>query len=263
MTAERPSIDRRDIRSRARRFVEVGMIVAAMFASHQAEAGTGDSRSEDNAWAQLRGENTEERARAAERLERECETLQRRIDALQERVDDEDSARYARDPGLRFQEKGKLKDAQRELRQKQAAIRRLQEGAERGAPRAAERRGNWSEAVEGTLLEFTDPTLDLSATHLGNQDIAAYYSKYKIGWQDHRLYMDAQDGTPDGSRVALTVGPELVDADFYFQDRGRDLLIVFTDTAGAHKTLKLDDGYYGGFYDSDAHGRPVPVEPEP
>ena len=94
---------------------------------------------------------------------------------------------------------------------------------------------------------------------VGNERIADYYAKYKIGWKNHSLYFDVQDGTSDGARLALTVGPELTDADFYFDDGGKDLRIVFTTNTGDHKTLLLGDGYFGGFFDSNERGTPVPV----
>lgn len=239
------------------------MLLAGLMAAAPGEAEAKDkaSRSDENTWAQLMGENTDERVREADKLERECATLEARIASLERRLE-EDGIRYTRDPGLKFKEKGDLAEAKRELAQKSAAAKSLRETAAEGAASAAERRGNWSESVDDTVFEFTDPTLDLSAKKIGNADIAAYYAKYKIGWKDHALYFDAQDGTPDGRRVALKVGPEMTDADFFFQDGGNDLLVVFTTTSGGHKTLKLDDGYFGAFYDSDARGKAVPVEIE-
>jgi len=250
--------EQHDLSPRARRFLEVGIFLTAMLAaSPKAEAG--DSRSPENAWAQLMGENSEERVREINKLERACSTLEAKIAMLESRLD-EGGNRYVRDPGLKFKEQGELRDAERDLRQKEAAIERLRKGAERSAERAAERRGNRSEAVDGTILEFMDPTLDLSAKKLGNADVAAYYAQNKIGWKDHALYFDALAGTPDGERLSLKVGPEMTDADFFFQDGRKDLLIVFTTNTGGHKALLLDDGSYGGYYDSDEHGKPVPME---
>lgn len=262
MQAEGSRIDR-EPRGRGARFKEIALFALALMAAApgEAEARDRDTRSPDNPWAQLMGENTEEREREADKIERECATLEARIASLEKRLD-EDGMRYARDPGLKFKEQGDLADVRRELAQKQAAVKHLRESAEQGAARAAERRGKWSDSVEGTAFEFTDPTLDLSARKIGNDDIAAYYAKYKVGWKDHSLYFDMQDETPDGARLALKVGPEFTDADFYFQDAGKDLMIVLTTTSGGHKTLKLDDGYFGGFYDSDARGKAVPVEIE-
>lgn len=235
------------------------MFMLALMAAAPGEAEAKDraSRGSDNAWAQLMGENTEERVREAEQLERECATLEARIATLERRLEADDM-RYTRDPGLKFKEQGDLSEARRELAQKQAAAERLRETAAEGAERATERRGNWSESVEGTIVEFTDPTLDLSAKKIGNADIGDYYAKYKIGFKDHALYFD----TPEGARAKLVVGPDLTDADFFFQDAGNDLVVVFTTTSGGHKTLKLDDGYFGGFYDSDARGKAVPVQIE-
>lgn len=223
----------------------------------EAEAKDKPSRSDENAWAQLMGENTDERTREADKLERECAVLEARVATLERRLVEE-GMRYTRDPGLKFKEQGDLAEAKRDLAQKSAAAERLRESAERGAERAAERRGNWSESVEGTVVEFTDPTLDLSAKKIGNADIGDYYAKYMIGFKDHALYFD----TPQGTRAKLNIGPDLTDADFFFQDGGNDLVVVFTTTSGGHKTLKLDDGYFGGFYDSDARGKAVPVEIE-
>jgi len=263
MTRENSGIDARDRSPRGKRFKEVALLALALTAAAPGEAEARDraTRSPDNAWAQLMGENTEEREREADALERECAQLEARIATLERHLA-EDGMRYVRDPGLKFKEKGDLAEARRELAQKSAAAERLRETAAEGAEHAAERRGNWSESVEGTIAEFTDPTLDLSAKKIGNADIGDYYARYKIGFKDHALYFDAQDNTSDGARLALTVGPEMTDADFFFRDGGKDLLVVFTTTAGTHKTLLLDDGYFGGFYDSDARGKAVPVQIE-
>lgn len=260
MQAEGSRIDR-EARGRGARFKEIAFFALALMAAAPATAEARDTRSQDNPWAQLMGENTEERAREVAKLEREAARLEVHISGLEQRLA-EDGMRYVRDPGLKFKEKGDLADARRELRQKVAAIARLREGAERGAERATEHRGDWSEAVEGTAFEFTDPTLDLSASKIGNADIAAYYDRYRVGWKDHALFFNAHDDTVDGARAKLMVGPEMTDADFFFKDGGNDLLVVFTTTTGDHKTLKLDGGWYDSFYDSDAHGKAVPVKIE-
>jgi vacuolar-type H+-ATPase subunit I/STV1 len=260
MLSERQGIDRRDQNPAARRLVRVGMMMLAMLGTGETAMAGGSSPRDASPWGQLMGENAKEREREIIQLERQCANLEARIANLEARVADETSMRYVRDPGLRFEEQMQLRDARQELRRKQAAIERLRSGMERGAERETERRAAWSEAVGDTALDFADPTLDLSPKKIGNPDIAAYYARYKISWEGHALYFDVQDGTPDGARLALKVGPEFTDADFFFEDGGKDLVIVFTTVTGDHKALRLDDGYYAGFYDSDARGKPVLVE---
>lgn len=252
MNGEGRGIERRGLSPRGKRLMEIGLVLIGMLAaSPRAEAG--DSRSPKNTWAQLMGENVEERGREVGQLDRQCQALERQIAVLQARIDDEESMRYARDPGLRSRESHKLRVLERELGQKKDAMDSLREGAERGAERMAERRAERSEAVEGTRFEFLDPTLDLSPAHLGSESIGKYYERYNIRFSDHRLYMDSKDG----QRVMLTVGPEMTDADFYFKDAGKDLTVVFTAVDGAHKTLVLDDGRYSSFFDSNESGRPI------
>ncbi|OGL95970.1 hypothetical protein A2348_01670 [Candidatus Uhrbacteria bacterium RIFOXYB12_FULL_58_10] len=249
MSREGSGIDRRVASSRGTRFREIALLALAMLVVAPKPAEAHDSRSPDNAWAQIRGENTEERAKEIDELERECSVLEARIAKLGAHINEEtvqDRNRYQRDPGLKFQERGKLRDAERELRQKEAAIGRLKNGSELGVER----------------MENQKPKLDLSANNLGNEVIAKYYDTYKVGWKDHAIYFDVQDGTPDGARAMIRVGPEFTDADFYFEDGGKDLRIVFTTVTGGHKTLLLDDGYYGGFFESSKSGKPIPTEIE-
>ncbi|NBS41218.1 hypothetical protein EBS80_00985 [bacterium] len=224
---------------------------------HAAEAKP-TTRTPDNPWAQLMGENVEERNKEIDKLERECRALEGRIARLEAQVADEESVRYARDPGLRFQEKGELADARRELAQKEAAIKGLEEGMDRGLEREQARRERTANAVDGTVFEFADPLLDLSPENLASPDIAAYFKKHDIKWMDHGLYMDDKAG----ERMKLTVGADVTDAHFFLQDHGRDLMIVLTVTDAANhriafKTTMLDNGRFTSYYDSNDQGAPT------
>jgi hypothetical protein len=145
-------------------------------------------------------------------------------------------------------------DKRAELRRKERAIASLEKGMEGAVERMQARRESWMD--KKFLGVSLDPTLNLSARHLGSKKIAAYYARYAVGFMDHALYFNVDDGTPDGARGKLMVGPDMESVQFYFKDADKDLLVVFTTLDGSHKTLKLDDGN-GTFYDSDERGKPL------
>ena len=200
-----------------------GMLVAS-------PALAGDSRSPDNAWARLSGENTEERAHEIRDLSMEHDALVVKITNLEKRLGEE-SVQYQRDPASKIKDQLDLRDTERELKNNEAAADRLREGMKH----------------EGKRL------LDLSAHHVGNEKIASYYEKNQISFNNNALYFNATDGT----RPRLDVGPGFTDADFFFEDGGNDLLVVLTTMDGQHMTLQLDDGYFAGFYHSNEHGKKV------
>lgn len=244
-------IDTRELSGKARRFLEAAGLAIALMAPGVAEAGH-DRKDDGNSWAQLMGENVGERGEEIDKLERECSVLEASIARLEAKIE-AGEARYARDPGLKFEEQSQLMEKRAELKRKQHAIASLKKGMEGATERENARRES---LVDKKFLGIDlDPTLNLTAKALGNKKIADYYQQYAVGFQDHALYFNVDDGTADGARGMLPVGPEMESVQFYVQDGGRDLLVVFTVTDGSHKTLKLDDGN-GVYYDSDERGAP-------
>lgn len=223
-----------------------------------AEAAT-PTRSPDNAWAQLTGENTEEIAKEIGDLERTQTELTVAIAALERRIE-AGGDRYVRDASLELTEKRDLREKQAELKRVEAAIVRLNARMEKGVDSRTESRASLERFADTTGLEIVDPTLDLSAKHLGNQDVAEYYAEYHVGFQGHSLMFQLPGKDIHDKRGQLTVGPDLTDADFFVKNGGHELVIVFTTVSGSHKTLKLEDGVYRGFYDSDAAGKPKSPE---
>ncbi len=242
----------RELSAKGKRLVEAGVIALALFGpAKNANAYTppGDD------WARLMGTNVTERERDIDRLEANCAHLRAQIASIEMRLDD-DRGQYDREPGLKIADKIQLGKLKAELSRDEATMERLQEGMDRGVAAENTRRGNWSEFADSTGLKVTDPTLDLSPRELGSQKVADYYAKHKIGYDDrqHALYFYTNR---HGERGRLNVGPGLVSADAYFTDGGNDLSFVFTTTQETYMTLKLDDGIYDGYYQSDKTGRPI------
>lgn len=240
--------------------MEVVSVFVAAFAIGAKDADAAEpTRSPDNAWAQMVGENTEELDDNIDELSRTRDRLTGEIEALRDRIASGDS-RYARDPGLKLADQMELRQKEADLKRTAAVLVRLEKRRAKGVETRTASRGTLERIADTTHVEFIDPTLDLSAKHLGNADVAEYYAEYQVGFQGHALMFQLPGRDAHEKRGQLTVGPDLTDADFYVKDGGRELDIVFTVVDGSHKTLKLEEGVYQGFYDSDAHGKPKRVD---
>ncbi len=246
---------------RAQRFVKVATMVLGLFAlaahSRDGAAATREYSDID----QLSGKNFEEREKEIKKLQDECDEIKKVIDKLEARIADVGSDRYMSGKASRGEERMELFEEEGKLRRKEAAIGRLQKGMDAGherTEREIERQENRTERLDRAGLEKLEKSLDLSAEHLGNKDIAEYYTEYQVGFENHTLFFQLHGVDPYERRGSLRVGREFTDAHFFIEKRGTVLKVVLRRAHGGYSTLLLEKGElskkHGGFYDSDETG---------
>ncbi len=241
----RPPPETREFSSKAKRFVELSMLVVAMMGSPKAEARDYSTAGSNSDWAQLVGKNVGERQEEIAQLKQRLDSAQRKVEAQERKiVSNEERGEYNVRLGLKGDDKAEL----RSLEAERDHVARLLSGLERETQKGIDAYNDRREKNSNTWA-------DLSPDKIGREE-AQYMRDYHVEFHDHVLSCDVGDGT----RIEQRIGPELLPyPHFLLKNNGTELRIVFDTTDGTFKTLALDHGVFGDFYQSNDEGNPISI----
>ncbi len=239
----RPTQETKEFSSKAKRFVELGMLMVAMMGSPKAEARDYSTAGSNSDWAQLVGKNVGERQEEMVQLRQRLASAERKVEAQKQKIiSNEERGEYNVQLGLKGNDKAEL----RSLEAERDHVARLLSGLERETQKGIDAYNDRREMNPNT---WADLSLDKVS-----REAAQYMHEYHVEFQDHVLSCDLGDGT----RIQQRIGPDLLPYPrFLLKKNGTELRIVFDTTGGTFKTLALDHGVFGDFYQSNDEGNPI------